>query len=159
LIFRRSYVPAERYMLPASSVDISPTRIVHRIGSLESLSVVRRQYASLPATQILGGLKTESCCVAERADRPAFPNRTMRLRSVLEDLQSMPFSNCAKCSHVGGLAEQMNRHDGARLARNNRFFDSRWIQQQCLWVYVHESQAEATIQGHGGAGDEGEVGN
>src|SRR6266536_602941 len=83
----------------------------------------------------------------------------MRLRSVLEDFQSMPLSDSAECGHVGGLAEQMNRHDGARLARNDRFLDSRWIQQQRLWIYVYESQAEAAIERHGGAGDEGEVRN
>ena len=157
LIFRRPNIPAERHMLPPSATDARPSGIVHRIGALEDLLVVGRQYAAFAAAQILGRLKAEAGGIAERTDRAALPDRAVGLRGVLDDLQSMLCGDGAERGHVRRLSKQMNRHDGAGLAGDDGFLHARRVEQQRSGVDVDERDAKSAIERGGGAGDEREV--
>ena len=62
-------------------------------------------------SQVLAGIETEATGCSKRACFPTSVFGAVRLAGVLDHRQSPALRNLKNCTHISGLAEQMNRDD------------------------------------------------
>src|SRR5262249_42200234 len=144
-------IPAESRVLPPSSTKAGSPGIVHRIGALEDLLVVCCQNTAFAAVQVLGVLKTKACCIAQRTDRTVLPDRSMRLRGILDNFQPILCRDAPQRAHIRRLSEEMNRHDCPSLASDDGFLNARWVKEQCSRVNVDKCDSKTAIKRRRGA--------
>ena len=71
----------------------------------------------------------------------------------------MSLRNFAQGGHVRRLTEEMHRHDRARLASHNCFFNALRINQQRAGIDIHKNDTEAPIERSIDARDERKIGH
>ena len=71
--------------------------------------------------QILGGIKTESCGLAQRSGFLSFPRRAEGLRRIFHNGDVICFGKLAETVHVGALSIQVDRHHARALWPRARF--------------------------------------
>src|SRR4029077_7887485 len=91
--------------------------------------------------------------------RPCFPLRAMGLRRVFNEFQTVTARDLAKGCHIGGVPKEMNWQDGARLAGVDRFLHTLRVEQQCIWLNIHQYQPEPTIERRRGSRNKRQVWN
>src|ERR1043165_97295 len=153
-VFAGTQVETERVVSPACSAETCATDVVERIRAFEDVRVVGGECAAFPRCQIFPRLKTETGRITNRACASEFMYRAVCLCRVFQQCQRVTLRNIAQCGHVTRLSEEMHSHDGARLAGNDCFFNSSWIEEVSLRIYVDESDAAAPIQHRAATRDE-----
>ena len=95
--------------------------------------------AIAPDVERLERVQAERPGIAEAADRPAVDRRGESLARVLDDREPVTLGDRADRVHVGGIAPEVDGHDGARPSGDRRR-QTRGI-QGVLLVDVHEDRA------------------
>jgi len=109
------------------------------------------------APEVLAGEEAESAHQPDGPGHPAADVGAEGLRAVLDDEKPVLPADGADRLHVRGLAEEVDRKDGAGLRRYGRP-DLRRIDVEGLRVDVHEDRRRADVADRLRGGDEGERG-
>ena len=83
----------------------------------------------------------------------------MRLRCIFNNFQIVSLRNFAQRGHVRRLTEEMHRHDRARLAWDNCFFNALRVNQHCARIDIHKNDTKAPIERCIDARDERKIGH
>ena len=96
------------------------------------------------ATEILAGIEREPARIAEIACPPTIEHRPVRLRGILDHLQTMPLRNRPHLCHSHGAAIEMNYHN--RLgARRNRSLDQILVYKPRLPLRLDKNRRAAAV--------------
>src|SRR5262245_38775702 len=105
---------------PPSAVLKNPDAICQRGVARDDGAAVAQ------GAEILRGIEAERARDADGPNRTAIRRREVGLAAVLDDRQAVAERDALNAGHVGGLAVQVHRHDGAR-PRSDEPFDLRGI--------------------------------
>jgi hypothetical protein len=88
--------------------------LAQHAGTLGDLVGIGRDHAGVArGAEILGGIKTEGGYVAQSSGLYSLPLRAPGLGGVFDELQPTLFCDPGEGGPVGGLAEEMDRQNGA----------------------------------------------
>src|SRR5205085_10791877 len=101
---------ADISLAPAIFADFARRFGERRVGRRDDSGIAQR-------TQIFRRIKAETGKIAKAAGRTAAINRTMTLRAILDDAQTLHAGDLANSSEIDRLAVKMHRQDGGGTAR------------------------------------------
>jgi hypothetical protein len=109
------------------------------------IGIVEHDGAALDGGHVLVRMKAEAGNVAERSDATAAPDRSDRVRSVLDDAQTVRSCDVLQAVHVNRQAGEMHRHDGAG-SRREGFFDAADVEISADELHIDEHRPGADTQ-------------
>jgi hypothetical protein len=129
-----------------------------RTSEVRHAVVARHKHPALDRGDVMGEIEGEGAHLAERADLTVADCAAQRLARVLDHPQVMLLREVHQWVHVHGVAEQVDRHDGAGLGRQC-LVEAFRLKVQRVRVDVDQHRDAAMLEDRRQSGRPGHRGN